>query len=89
MPANLMKIATILGLASVLTAAAGSSSLAQTQRQGSPAVRQPIQPEYTRPVPLRETTGRAQGSCWIPVDDNEKGYGYWGSCDAPRARPVK
>jgi hypothetical protein len=37
-------------------------------------------PTYYRPV--------YSGRCWVPTGGHDQ-YGYWGSCAAPGARPVK
>lgn len=40
-----------------------------------------------------ENDGASRGQCWIPAGAMDlfgaRGYGYWGSCSTPGARPTK
>jgi hypothetical protein len=86
-----------LGLASAMALAAAAPSFGQTQQQGA------TQQQGLRAAPADETTGQAaprtqsparaqqgaaQQQCWIPTND-DMGFGYYGACSGPRARPVK
>ena len=91
----------VLGLASAMALAAAAPSFGQTQqRQGARTQAQ----QGVAVAPADETTGQsaprtqspargaqqgaAQQQCWIPTND-DMGFGYYGPCSGPRARPVK
>ena len=89
----------VLGLASALAFAAAAPSFGQTQqRQGAMTQGQGLQAppadETTGQAaprtqsPARAQQGAAQQQCWIPTND-DMGFGYYGPCSGPRARPVK
>jgi hypothetical protein len=64
-----------------------SATLAQS------ANRQPT--TYAR-APSQARQGSHAGDCWVPARggaglwrEDSRGFGYWGSCSEPHARPLK
>jgi hypothetical protein len=47
-------------------------------------------------APSQDLQGARAGNCWIPARggagfwrEDSRGFGYWGSCSEPHARPMK
>jgi hypothetical protein len=86
----------VLGLASAMALAAAAPSFGQTQQgatqqqglRAAPADETTGQAAPRTQSPARAQQGAAQQQCWIPTND-DMGFGYYGACSGPRARPVK
>ena len=85
--------ATALGLALAFGLSATTPSAAKTLRSQDPAAAHASVSGNSgnATVPgARPTSPDAtnQQNCWIPSDD-DKAYGYYGGCNAPRARQMR
>lgn len=69
----------------------GSCSTPGARRVGQDAVSTNASSSGTKSY--AENDGVSRGQCWIPAGAMDlfgaRGYGYWGSCSTPGARPTK